>query len=142
MTEMDPGAWENMLIENLRANGGEVSEGPLAGHPLMIVWTTGAKTGETRRSILTYSRDGDSYVVAGTAGGSKTPPKWIANMRANPRIRVEANVQTWDADTELIEHGPERDRLWEQHVKRLPWFADYPAQTGRVIPMVRITPVA
>jgi hypothetical protein len=54
-------------------------------------------------------------------------------------VTIEVNLGTVAATTETITEGPERDRLWGQHVATLPWFADYPAQTGRVIPMVRIT---
>lgn len=132
-------AWEEALIADLRANGGMPSQGPLAGHPLMLMYSTGAKTGERRRSILTYSRDGDAYVVAGTASGSKTNPAWIANVAADPHVGVEIANEEFDA-TAAIAEGAERDRLWAEHVEQLPWFADYPAQVGgRVIPMVRLT---
>ena len=142
MTEMTDtsaaNAWEEALIADLRANGGTPSEGPLAGHPLMLLYSTGAKTGQRRRSILTFSRDGDAFAVAGTAGGSKTAPAWIANITADPSVRVEIGNEEFDADATITE-GAERDRLWDQHVQQLPWFADYPAQVGdRVIPMVRI----
>ena len=66
----DENAWEEALIADLRANGGRASQGPLKGHPIIVMYSTGAKSGERRRSILTISRDGDAYVVAGTAGGS------------------------------------------------------------------------
>ena len=143
MTEMTDtsaaNAWEEALIADLRANGGTPSSGPLAGHPLLLLYTTGAKTGERRRSILTFSRDGDAWVVAGTASGSKTNPAWIANIAADPKVRLEVAKEEFDADATIAE-GAERDRLWTQHVQQLPWFADYPAQVGdRVIPMVRIT---
>ncbi|HUG29618.1 MAG TPA: nitroreductase/quinone reductase family protein [Candidatus Limnocylindria bacterium] len=132
-------AWEEALIADLRSNGGTPSEGPLTGHPLMLMYSTGAKTGERRRSILTCSRDGDAYVVAGTAGGSSKAPAWIANVTADPRVTLEVNNETFDATAKLAE-GAERDRLWTQHAGQLPWFADYPAQVGgRVIPMVRLS---
>ncbi len=136
---LDPSAWENALIEDLRANGGRPSEGPLKGHPIMLMWSTGAKTGERRRSILTYSRDGDSYVVAGTAGGSKTEPKWVRNIETTPTVELEVDNETFEATAEVLRDGAERDRLWEQHVAQLPWFADYPGQVGdRIIPMIRL----
>jgi deazaflavin-dependent oxidoreductase (nitroreductase family) len=143
MTEMTDtsaaNAWEESLIADLRANGGTPSGGPLAGHPLLLLYSTGAKTGERRRSILTYSRDGDAFVVAGTAGGSTTAPAWIANITADSNVRLEVANEEFDADATIAE-GAERDRLWTQHVQQLPWFADYPAQVGgRVIPMVRLT---
>ncbi len=143
MTEMTDtsaaNAWEEALIADLRANGGTPSDGPLAGHPLMLMYSTGAKTGQRRRSILTYSRDGDAFVIAGTAGGSKTDPAWIRNLAADPIVRLEVNNEEFDAEATITE-GAERQRLWTQHVQQLPWFADYPAQVGgREIPMVRLT---
>jgi deazaflavin-dependent oxidoreductase (nitroreductase family) len=132
-------SFEDQLIADMRANGGAVTQGPLKGHPLLIMTSSGAKSGEPRRAILTYSRDGDDYIVAGTAGGSKSDPAWLHNVRADPDVTIEVNLETVAARTETITEGPERDRLWGQHVATLPWFADYPAQTGRVIPMVRIT---
>lgn len=143
MTEMTDTAaadtWEEALIADFRANGGRPSGGPLKGHPLLLMYSTGAKTGERRRSILTYSRDGDAYIVAGTAGGSKTAPAWIANVTADPQVTLEVANETFLTAASLAE-GEERDRLWAQHVRQLPWFADYPAQVGgRIIPMVRLT---
>jgi deazaflavin-dependent oxidoreductase (nitroreductase family) len=132
-------AWEEALIADLRANDGRPSSGPLAGHPLMLMYSTGAKTGERRRSLLTYSRDGEAYVVAGTASGAPKDPAWIANLRADPRVELEVGSETFPATATIVD-GAERDRLWTQHVDRLPWFADYPAQVGgRTIPVVRLT---
>ena len=138
----DPKAWEDQLIAEMRANGGKVTQGPLAGHPLMIFTSTGAKSGEPRRAILTYSEDAGDYIVAGTAGGSPTTPAWVHNVEAHPTVSVELDNQTFEAMGEVIKSGAERDRLWAQHVDRLPWFADYPKQSGRVIPMVRLSKVS
>ncbi|MDQ3778023.1 MAG: nitroreductase family deazaflavin-dependent oxidoreductase, partial [Actinomycetota bacterium] len=66
---------------------------------------------------------------------------WLANVRANPRVTIEVDTRTFEA-TATVADDAERDRLWEQHVRALPWFAGYPEQAGRVIPMVRLTPAA
>ncbi len=137
----DAQAWEEQLIADMRANGGTPSQGPLAGHPLMVLYTTGAKSGERRRSIVTYSRDGAAYVITGTNGGNRSKhPSWLANMYATPDVTFEIGDQTIDGTAgEAI--GPERDRLWAQHVEQNPWFGKYPEQiTERVIPVVRIQP--
>ena len=134
----DAATWEEQLIADMRAHDGKVTSGPLAGHPLLVMTSRGAKSGADRRSILTYHRDGDDYIVAGTAGGSKTDPAWIHNVEAQPGVKVEIGNDGFDATASLVEDALERDRLWDDHVQALPWFADYPAQTGRVIPMVRI----
>jgi deazaflavin-dependent oxidoreductase (nitroreductase family) len=134
----DPSDWEEALIADLRGHGGHPSEGPLKGHPLLLMFSTGARTGERRRSILTYSLDGEDYIVAGTAGGSPVAPAWVANIRANAQVGLEVANETLDA-TATIVPDEDRDRLWDQHVAQLPWFADYPTQiTGRVIPLVRL----
>ena len=136
----DPAAWEEQLIADIRANGGRPSAGPLAGQSILLMYSTGAKTGERRRSILTYSHDGDALVVAGTASGAKVNPAWVANVAKDPSVELEVANETYKATAELYRDGPERDRLWNQHVEQLPWFADYPSQVGdRVIPVVRLT---
>ena len=138
MPDSETISWEEQLIAEMRANGGEVTSGPLAGHPLLIMTSRGARSGEPRQAILTFHRDGDDYVVAGTAGGSPTDPGWLHNVEADPAVTVEVRNEQFDA-TATIVTGAERDRLWDDHVRALPWFADYPRQTGRVIPMVRLT---
>ena len=139
MTDFDPKAFEDALIDEMRAHDGQITSGPLAGHPLLVLTDRGARTGQERRAILTYSRDDGDYVVAGTAGGSPTTPAWVHNLREHPDVEIEVENRTTAATATIID-GPERDRLWDQHVATLPWFADYPKQTGRVIPIVRLTP--
>jgi deazaflavin-dependent oxidoreductase (nitroreductase family) len=132
-------AWEEALIADLRANGGRPSGGPLAGNPLLLLFSKGAKSGQQRRSILTYTRDGDDYIVAGSKSGAPTHPAWFFNVQADPNVTVEAANETFAA-TASVEHGAERDRLWAQHVDALPGFGEYPAMTGgRVIPMIRLS---
>ena len=135
-------AWEDRLIEEMRANDGEVRNGPLAGHPLLVMTSRGAKSGEPRRAILTYHKDAGDFVVAGTAGGAPTTPGWVYNVEADPDVTIEVANQEIGATASVVDDGSERDRLWTDHVDRLPWFADYPKQTSRVIPMVRLTPKA
>jgi deazaflavin-dependent oxidoreductase (nitroreductase family) len=137
----DESAFEDMIISDMRAHGGAVTSGPLEGHPILIMTSKGARSGLPRRALLTYSRDAEDYIVAGTAGGSPKPPSWLANVTANPAVDVEVNLETFQAIATPILDGPERDRLWDQHVAALPWFAAYPEQTGRVIPMVRLSRV-
>lgn len=137
----DAQAWEEQLIADLRANGGRPSQGPLAGHPILLMWTTGAKSGERRRSIVTYSKDADGYVICGTNGGNKVKdPAWLANIHADPNVTIEVANETLAATaTEMT--GAERGRLWSQHVAENPWFGKYPEQiTERAIPVVRLSP--
>ena len=139
MSDWDPKAFENALIDDIRAHGGAVTTGPLAGHPLLIMTSMGAKSGQPRRAILTFSRDGDDYIVAGSASGSPTDPDWLHNVREHPDVTIEAEDKTFDATARIVEED-DRDRLWRRHVEALPHFADYPEQAGRVIPVVRLRP--
>jgi len=136
----DPNAttWEERLIAEMRQNDGQVTSGPLAGHPLLVMTSVGAKTGEPRRAILTFHRDRGDYIVAGTAGGSPTTPAWVHNVEAHPEVTIEARNEVFQATANVVNDRAERDRLWGDHVRELPWFADYPKQTGRLIPMVRL----
>ncbi len=78
-------------------------------------------------------------MVAGTASGSSKVPGWLHNVQVHPDVRIETGGRTFDAAAAAVIDGPERDRLWDQHVAALPDFAAYPEQTGRLIPMVRLT---
>jgi deazaflavin-dependent oxidoreductase (nitroreductase family) len=136
----DASTLEEQRIADMRANGGRPSGGPMAGQPILLMFSTGAKTGVRRRSILTYSVDGDALVVAGTANGSNVDPAWVANVAKNSDVELEAGNETYRATAAVHRDGPERDRLWNQHVEQLPWFGEYPSQVGdRVIPVVRLT---
>jgi len=132
-------AWEEALIADIREHDGTPSQGPLAGHPLMVLWSIGAKSGEQRRAVLTYSKDGDDYVVAGSAGGAPVDPSWVSNVAAHPQVKIEIGKRSIDATASIV-GGPDHDRLWDAHVRALPWFGDYPEKAGREIPVIRITP--
>jgi len=140
MTDWDPEAFTRALIADVRENGRPTS-GPMAGRPLMVLTTTGAKTGEPRTVVVTFTRDGDAYVVAGSKSGAPTDPYWFRNLRSNPVVRVEADRQAFEARATEVE-GADREQLWERHVAERPEFADYPEKAGRVIPMARLTRIA
>jgi deazaflavin-dependent oxidoreductase (nitroreductase family) len=139
-TTWDPEAFTRGLIEDMRAHNGKVTSGPMAGKDLMILTTKGAKSGQPRIAIVTWTRDGDAYVVAASKGGAPENPQWFANLGANPDATVEAEGKTARVRAEIA-RGADRDRLWERHVARWPEFGEYPRKTDRVIPMVRLTPV-
>src|SRR4051812_37570409 len=102
MATWDPESFENALIDDMRAHGGQVTSGPLAGHPLLILTSKGARTDRVRRAILTYSQDGGDLIVAGSAGGAPTTPSWVYNVRRNPEVRVEAENRTFDATAKVV----------------------------------------
>jgi deazaflavin-dependent oxidoreductase (nitroreductase family) len=131
---MDYEAFTRNLKAELRAKDGVVQSGPLAGRPLMILTTTGAKSGEPREAVITYTREGDRYVIVASKSGAPTNPQWYHNLLANPQATVEAGGETFQARATEVT-GAERDRLYEQHAEERPEFKDYPSQTTRVIPI-------
>jgi deazaflavin-dependent oxidoreductase (nitroreductase family) len=139
LTDTAAPTFEDRVIADMRAHDGNVTAGPLAGHPLLIMTSIGASSGQPRRAVLTWTREGDDYIVAGTAGGSPTAPAWVHNVAANPRVTIEQANHVVEATATPVSED-DRPRLWAAHVAALPWFADYPAKSGRTIPLVRITP--
>lgn len=133
---MDYEAFTRNLKQELRTRG-EVSEGPLAGRPLMILTSRGARSGEPREAVITYTRDGDRYVVAASMSGAPTNPQWYYNLLANPEVTVEAGGEKFSARaTEAT--GDERERLWNQHAEERPEFREYPSMTSRKIPVLTL----
>jgi deazaflavin-dependent oxidoreductase (nitroreductase family) len=140
MEERATNPWEAALIAEMRENEGRPTQGPLKGHPLALMHMRGAKTGLPRRVVVTYSRDGANYLIAGTAGGAPKDPAWVYNLRANPDATLEIGKESV-AVKATVTDGDERARLWEQHADALPWFKKYPGQTQRLIPVIRLTPI-
>lgn len=141
MTDWDPAEFTKTLIADMRAHGGRPASGPMAGKPLLVLTTTGARTGEPRTSIVTYHRDGDRYAIAASMGGAPKHPAWYHNLVANPEATIEVDNETFKVratDT----GGAERDRLWNEHVAQLPEFGEYPKKTDRTIPMLLLERVA
>jgi len=134
--------WTRMLMAQLRSDDGEIKEGPLAGKPHLIMTSTGAKTGEPREAVLSFVRDGEKYVVAGTAGGSPTDPNWVHNVTANPEVKVEAKRKTLQARAHIVTDDATYKRLWDALVESRPDFAAYPAKAGRKIPVITLEPIA
>ncbi len=131
--------WTKNLIADIRANGRPTS-GYFEGRPVMVLTTTGAKSGKPREAVLTYSRDGNDYVVVGSKSGDPDDPAWIANLVANPIVTVETDRLKLQA-TATVAEGADRDALWDRHVAEHPQFADYLTKTDRVIPVARLKPL-
>jgi deazaflavin-dependent oxidoreductase (nitroreductase family) len=122
------------IIDEFRANGGSVGE-PFEGRPLLLLHTTGAKTGADRVNPLAYRRHGENLLVFGTKGGAPTHPDWYHNLHANPRVTVEVGNEQFDASARVT-NGDERDRLWREAKQEIPAFADYEQRTDRPIPVI------
>ena len=128
--------FNDALIEDFRAHGGQASRGPFVGRPVLLLTTTGARSGEPRTAPLVYSRDGDRYVVVASKGGAPTDPAWYRNLVANPTVTVEVGTETFQARASALTGGAERDRLYDQHAAPMPAFLEYQLRTERVIPVV------
>jgi len=135
----DKETFENQVIADMREHGGEISSGPMAGTRLLVLTTTGAKTGQPRRALLFFSKDGDDYLIAGTASGSTRDPAWLHNLEVHPTPAVEVDGRQFEASA-TIAAEQERERLWQQHLQVQPQLAAHAEQAGRPIPMVRLTP--
>jgi deazaflavin-dependent oxidoreductase (nitroreductase family) len=135
MTDWDPEAFTRSLIADMREHGGRPSNGPLAGKPLAILTSIGAKTGAPRTAIVTYHKDGDRWAIAASKGGAPEHPLWLHNLEVHPDVTIEVDNQEIPVRA-IVTEGSERDRLWNDHVAALPEFGAYPDKTDRVIPMV------
>lgn len=134
--------WTQNLMAELRATG-VVAAGFLAGKPHLIMTSTGARSGEPREAILSFVREGESYVVAGTKSGAPTDPAWVRNITANPVVKVEAELKTFQATAHIVTDGATYQRLWDAMVESRPDFAAYPEKAaGRKIPVIILEPIA
>ena len=127
--------WTKNMIADIRANGRPTS-GYFEGRPVMVLTTTGAKSGEPRTVVVSFTRDGDDYVVVGSKSGEPEDPAWFTNLVANPVVTVETEGQTLNRAT--VAEGADRDALWARHVAERARFAGYPAKTDRIIPIARL----
>jgi deazaflavin-dependent oxidoreductase (nitroreductase family) len=130
--------YNRRVIEEFRANGGHVG-GPYAGMPLLLLTTTGARSGRPHTTPLAYLVDGDALVVFGTKGGAPTNPDWFHNLRASPCATVEVGTETFAARARIAA-GEERARLFGRQAEQRPQFAEYAARTSRQIPVVVLSP--
>jgi deazaflavin-dependent oxidoreductase (nitroreductase family) len=132
--------WNDKIIEEFRASGGKVG-GPFEGAPLLLLHTTGARSGQERVNPMMYRRDGDRLAVYASKAGADTNPDWFHNLRANPRVTVEIGTETRTVLARIAEPD-ERERLWSAQKKEYPGFADYETKTKRRIPVVILEPAS
>ena len=112
----------------------------MSGMPVLLLTTTGRKSGQPRTTPVVYLRDDDDYLIAASKGGSASHPAWYFNLEATPEVRVEVGDQTFTARV-TITKDEERDLLYEKFKTSGANFATYEQNTTRTIPVVRLTPV-
>lgn len=128
--------FNQQLIAEFRANDGKVG-GDFAGAPLLLLTTTGAKSGQPRIAPLVYTTDGDRLVIIASKGGAPTNPDWFANLVANPVATVEVGTERFQVQATITEEA-ERQRLFAQMAEMMPGFADYQQKTTRKIPVIAL----
>ena len=124
------------LVEQFRRNRGVITEGPFTGRDLLVLTTTGAKSGLPRSNPLVYMRDGDRYLIIASKGGAPTHPDWYHNIRRHPEVTVEVGPETFRAKATAFASGPERRRLYDIAGAINPGFKDYEQKTAREIPAI------
>lgn len=115
--------------------------GHMRGMPLLLLTTTGRKTGAQRVTPVMHIRDGDDYVIAASNNGAPQLPAWFLNLQANPQVTVEVDGTTQTMTARQATPG-ETTRLWAELVEKAPFFENYRQKTTRNIPMVILQPAA
>jgi deazaflavin-dependent oxidoreductase (nitroreductase family) len=136
----DSSGWHEMnepVIAEFRSRGGQVSR----QYPVILLTTTGARTGRQHVTPLNYSQDGDRLVVVASKGGSSTHPDWYRNLLANPEVTIEHEGESFRARA-TVAHEPQRTRLFDAHVALMPFFEGYRRRVrARQIPVVVFEPL-
>ena len=136
MSEMSD--FNRKVIDEFRTNEGKVG-GPFEGAPVLLLTSTGAKSGERRTTPVVYQPDGDRMVIFASKAGAPENPAWYHNLRANSTATVEVGNDTVEVEA-VITDGDERERLFSKQKVLMPQFADYEKKTERQIPVVALQP--
>ena len=124
------------IVAEFRANGGKVGP-PFEGATLLLITTTGARSGQPRLAPLAYLQVGDMMVIVGSKAGSDTNPDWVHNLRANPRARIEVGTDAYDVVARELPPD-ERNDVYPKIVAVAPGFGEYQEKTTRVIPLFEL----
>ena len=133
-------AFNEAIADEFRANDGKVG-GQFEGAALLLLTTTGAKSGQPRVSPLAYFRVDGKLLIIGSFAGSDVNPAWVHNLRANPAARIEIGNDSSEVTARELPSA-ERDELFGQIAAASPGFADYQAKTSRVIPVFELQPAS
>lgn len=135
----DMNEWNQQIIKEFRANGGKVG-GNFEGAPVLLLHTTGAKSGLERVNPMMYQDIGEGRLaVFASKAGADSNPDWYRNLVVNPDVTAEVGTETVPFLARTAE-GEERDAIWTKQKADYPGFAGYEANTTRVIPVVVLDP--
>jgi deazaflavin-dependent oxidoreductase (nitroreductase family) len=130
-------AFNANIIEEFRNNGGKVG-GPFEGATLLLLTSTGRKSGQPRINPLAYFALDDRIIIVGSKAGSDTNPDWVHNLRADPHAHIEVGTDSYDVTARELP-ADERDAVFERIVAAAPGFGEYQAKTERVIPLFELS---
>lgn len=130
-------AWNAAVLEEYRANGGRVG-GAMTGMDLLLLTTTGARSGKPRSILTLYYPDGDRYLVVASNFGKPHHPDWYHNLVATPEVAVEVEGERFPARAVVLD-GADRDHAFDAVIARYPFYAGYQAGVTRTIPVVALT---
>lgn len=131
----DRNEFNAQIIKEFRENDGKVG-GRFEGARMLLLHTTGARSGQERINPLQYQQVGDAWAVFASKGGATTHPDWYFNVLANPDLSVELGTETIPVRARIAE-GEERETIWTRQKERIPQFATYEETAGnRTIPVV------
>ena len=129
-------AFNKSIVDEFRANDGKVG-GPFEGATLLLLTTTGAKSGQPRLAPLAYLTINGTVIIIGSKAGAESNPDWVHNLRANPRAHVEVGTDAYDVTARELP-PEERDETYPKVVAVAPGFGEYQAKTSRVIPLFEL----
>ena len=138
MSELDD--LNQRIITEFRANQGKVG-GQFAGAPLLLLTTTGAKSGRAITKPLVYTKDGNRIVLIASFAGAPKNPAWFVNLVANPVATIELGSERFQARA-TVTSGEERQRLYKNQAAQMAIFDDYQKKTTRQIPVVVLERIA
>jgi len=136
MADLPDTSFNSNVIEEFRNNGGKVG-GPFENLTLLLLHTTGAKSGAPRVNPVGYFDIDGKLIVVGSYAGADIDPGWVHNLRAHPGTQVEIGTDTVDVEARELPAG-ERDAAWGQIAAMAPPFAAYQDKTDRVIPLFEL----
>jgi deazaflavin-dependent oxidoreductase (nitroreductase family) len=133
-----PSDWNTKVIDEFRANGGSVAN---FGDQLLLLHTTGAKTGRAHVTPVMYRKVDGGYAVFASFAGQPVNPAWYHNLVANPEVQAEIGTQTLRLRARVTDDA-ERTPIWTAHKAEFPGFQEYETKTTRQIPVVILEPVS
>jgi deazaflavin-dependent oxidoreductase (nitroreductase family) len=128
--------WNTSVIAEFRKKHGKVG-GNFEGAPLLLIHSTGKRTGKVHVNPVMYLKDGDCYLIFASKGGADTHPDWYLNLMAHPDAKIEVGDEKIDVRAEDIK-GSEHDALYARQARLYPGLAEYQRNTKRIIPVVAL----